>query len=26
VLFDKLIFHLDSREKMLTAFFSISRS
>src|SRR5579884_1925807 len=26
VLFDKLIFHLDSREKMLTAFFNISRS
>ncbi len=26
VLFDKLIFHLDSREKMLTTFFSISRS
>jgi hypothetical protein len=26
VLFDKLIFHLDSREKMLIAFFSISRS
>ncbi len=26
VLFDKLISHLDSREKMLIAFFSISRS
>src|SRR6266567_4124662 len=26
VLFDKLIFHLDSREKMLRTFFSISRS
>ncbi len=26
VLFNKLIFHLDSREKMLTTFFSISRS
>ena len=26
VLFDKLVFHLDSREKMPTAFFRISRS
>src|SRR5215471_10225640 len=26
VLFNKLIFHLDSREKMLTTFFRISRS
>src|SRR6266571_6343224 len=26
VLFDKLIFHLDSREKMLTTFFNMSRS
>jgi len=26
VLFDKLIFHLESREKMLTTFFKISRS
>jgi len=26
VLFDKLIFHLDSREKMLIAFFNMSRS
>jgi hypothetical protein len=26
VLFDKLIYHLLSREKMLTTFFSISRS
>ena len=26
VLFDKLLFHLDSREKMPTTFFNISRS
>jgi hypothetical protein len=26
VLFNKLIFHLESREKMLTTFFRMSRS